>query len=865
MGLRHLVNSPKKIALAAALACPLGAAAVPLSFELAGHVMKLPAISEAVHGEQGQFWFDAHTYDEFNETSRMMTNGDPKDKKKREYKTGIFPDPSVIGRWPLTQDNSIAIYSGSNEEGKPEILVERRSTRKAIVYEEIPEVVKRATKLREDRNEAEGVNWRGVARALVTGKGGGSGIDIQIAKWLYTDKNKLADRGLGGKILEGLLAEEISETYTREQRLAFYLSEAQYGPRTRGAKAAAEQILGKDLNDVTLAEALFLSVLPNNPSFDPRKDLGFKRQMDEYRTFVLSLKDSGLLTQEEFDLVLPKDYLECRVLRAEAECKDVNPVKVNGKREDLVMQSPYASAIASVLGEFKRYGLDITPWIWHGDFGEVEHASFGFKVYTNMDPDLSKDLAKVIRVNSGKKDPNLEVSAVVIDREGRVVAIIEKNNEFWSDTNLSTEPLTQIASAIKPFEFGMVYQEGVHTPLDELNDTRLTNSEPRNWDGYGRTLSLRRFLALSNNVITNRITGEFIREKGFETYLRYLKRLGFDISQFRTAEQRCLDRNRRRGTRIIPGLCDLRQHSLGGRDVSVLDVAGAYSTLIRGGDFSEPRIIDRIKVNGRTYVVRSSSPDKVFSPKTVRDIKYSLQTVARKIIGDDLDGKIGVKTGTCAKARCGWTAGYMEFPDKVSYAVAFLVRREDNKPMGEGVWGANSAGPFVRAFARKLAKQLPASEEVLVASASYEEVAAPKPEVYDDARLESMVSDNPSALRTAAGELRGKTYDYPANSAEYAKLTYYTLRIYSRLHEIAVRDYGADAEISRIYRDEATRIYTELVNSSPENSEYRNLARRYDPNNTEENKVEIPVKEDAGSEPAEEVTPEAPKVEEPQQ
>ena len=66
-----------------------------------------------------------------------------------------------------------------------------------------------------------------------------------------------------------LLGERLSETYSKEQILTWYLNSAYYGHQASGIDAAALVYFGKHAEDLDLAESAMLAAIPTHPDINP--------------------------------------------------------------------------------------------------------------------------------------------------------------------------------------------------------------------------------------------------------------------------------------------------------------------------------------------------------------------------------------------------------------------------------------------------------------------------------------------------------------------------------------------------------------------------------------------------------------------
>ena len=143
-------------------------------------------------------------------------------------------------------------------------------------WEDIPPVLRNAIISVEDQNFYEhwGIDLFGIARAslrnLMNGRivEGGSTLTQQLSKNLFLTNGRsgVAEKTIGRKIQEAMLAIQIERTYTKEQILTMYCNLGYMGHGQYGFAAAAEFYFGKsNLRDLTIGEAALLAALPRSP------------------------------------------------------------------------------------------------------------------------------------------------------------------------------------------------------------------------------------------------------------------------------------------------------------------------------------------------------------------------------------------------------------------------------------------------------------------------------------------------------------------------------------------------------------------------------------------------------------------------
>jgi len=141
--------------------------------------------------------------------------------------------------------------------------------RTLVHFKDIPDVMKKAVLSIEDSSfyEHGGVDYVGIARAAIhnaTGgaKQGASTITQQVARNFFLSSEQTFKR----KAYEVLLAWKIEKNLTKDQILEVYMNQIYLGQRAFGFQSAAQIYFGKNLRDISIAEAAMLAGLPKAPS-----------------------------------------------------------------------------------------------------------------------------------------------------------------------------------------------------------------------------------------------------------------------------------------------------------------------------------------------------------------------------------------------------------------------------------------------------------------------------------------------------------------------------------------------------------------------------------------------------------------------
>ncbi len=176
--------------------------------------------------------------------------------------------------------------------------------RRFIPFDQIPDTVKKAVISIEDYRYYEhgGVDIQGVLRAgianLTKGESaqGASTITMQVARNFFLSSEKTYTR----KIYEMLLAYKIESALSKDQILELYMNQIYLGQHAYGFAAASRVYFGKDLKDVSLAQAAMLAGLPKAPSaYNPIVNPTRAKIRQEY--ILKRMLELKYITQAQYD------------------------------------------------------------------------------------------------------------------------------------------------------------------------------------------------------------------------------------------------------------------------------------------------------------------------------------------------------------------------------------------------------------------------------------------------------------------------------------------------------------------------------------------------------------------------------------
>ncbi|MEZ2353684.1 penicillin-binding protein 1A [Caballeronia sp. RCC_10] len=186
---------------------------------------------------------------------------------------------------------------------------ERRSV---VRIQEVPDRLKKAVLAIEDARfyDHGGVDVMGIVRAgtvaLSNGHAsqGASTITMQVARNFFLSSERTYTR----KIYEILLAYKIERALTKDQILEVYMNQIYLGQRAYGFASAARVYFGKDLKDITLAEAAMLAGLPKAPSaYNPVVNPKRAKVRQEY--ILQRMRELNFITPEEYATALKQPLI----------------------------------------------------------------------------------------------------------------------------------------------------------------------------------------------------------------------------------------------------------------------------------------------------------------------------------------------------------------------------------------------------------------------------------------------------------------------------------------------------------------------------------------------------------------------------
>lgn len=466
------------------------------------------------------------------------------------YLTYILHEEVDLSKLDTELMKPTIIYDEANEEAS-KITANKME---GVAIEEIPEHVINAVLSIEDHRfyEHSGIDVKGIIRAAfenLTAGGvvqGGSTITQQLAKNTILTPEKTYER----KIKEVVIASQIEHQYTKDEILEMYLNQIYFGHGAWGIQNASRVYFGKNVEDMTVAEAAMLAGLIHSPSaLDPYKhfDSAKKRQ----QVVLVQMKAFGKIDKTGYEEALNDDI----------QLKELSdPLK--GKYPYYVDQVIYEAV--------HKYGLE-----------QDDILTGGYKIYTELDPNMQETVEKVYEeenlfTKGSNPDEEPESAAVLVDpNDGGVRALVGgRSDHIFLGYNRATQLKAQPGSTMKPLAVYTPALEEGYGIKDILPDEKTEFAggySPKNSNNqYEGKVPMFEAVYKSKNVPAVWLLNEIGIQNGMDAVERFGINLG--------------DGNRELGLALGGG----------GVAVSPLDMAQAYSALANGGIMHEAHLIKKI-------------------------------------------------------------------------------------------------------------------------------------------------------------------------------------------------------------------------------------------------------------------------------
>jgi penicillin-binding protein 1C len=478
--------------------------------------------------------------------------------------------------------------------------------------------------------EHPGFDYKSIGGAVIQGLTsdslrGASTITMQLASLL--DRNlqpKKERKSIWQKGRQALKAWEIEKSWSKEEIFEAYLNHVTFRGELQGIAAASRGLFGKDPHGLDQSESLILASLirsPNASSSELVKRVSYLNKVTDWK-----------IGEEEIRSKVRQIFLGPNSPRPR---EDLAP---HIARRLLKENPPGSSIISTLESQIQRFVLD--------------------RLVHHLLP---------LRIQNVKDGAVL----VVENQTGNVLAYVSHSGDPLSARFVDgVQAMRQAGSTLKPFLYGLAFDQRILTPASLLDDSPLDIAvssgiyQPGNYDSQFKGFVTSRIaLASSLNVPAVKT----LSLVGTEPFLSKLRQLG-------------IKKLNESGDFYGPSL------ALGSADVSLWDLTNAYRTLANEGMWSELRLIFGENTAFQRKQVFSKEASflisDILSDREARSTTFGLENPLSTRFWT------AVKTGTSKDMRDNWCVGYSR-----KYTVGVWTGNFSGEPMWN-VSGVTGAAPI---------------------------------------------------------------------------------------------------------------------------------------------------------------------------
>jgi len=594
-----------------------------------------------------------------------------------------FLPPTKAGAGPL---QSIEVYpkkqrieSVAMDAPLLTALIEGREKRRDVPLAAIAPHMIRAVIAIEDHRfyDHSGVDVIGTTRAVFTNifgtrkyLSGGSTLTQQLVRNTFLASmwglDKARERGgvagLKRKFTEWFMSVALERRLSKDKILELYLNDVPVGQRgsfaIHGVPEAARLFFGKDVSNLTLAEAATIAGVIHSPSFD--SPFQHPDRAKERRNVVLqSMASYGYISADAAD-------------RASREPVQIAPRAIES-------EAPY----------FVDY---LTQ-----ELQERTKAAGAVDVYSTLDLHLQRiaqdavreGLLKVDAILAKRKPRFPQAALIAIDpRTGEILAMVGGRSYNESQFNHVVTARRQPGSTFKPFVYLAAFERAIADGRTDITPATVVIDEPtsftfndqiwtpQNYEGkYDGPITLRHALAHSKNIATIKVAESI----GFDNIASLWRKFGIGTPP-----------------KGYPSI------SLGVFEATPFEMATAYTVFPNQGTLRPLHGLLRLVNAGKDLPIDAQETKTVARKDTTFLVTNMMRSVlnegtaaSARANGFTLDG--AGKTGTTNDLRDAWFIGFT--PELLTVV---WVGLDDNQPIG--LSGSQAALPIWTQFmARALA------------------------------------------------------------------------------------------------------------------------------------------------------------------
>jgi penicillin-binding protein 1A len=546
------------------------------------------------------------------------------------------------------------------------------SNRTNLKWEEVPVQLVNALICTEDKRffSHGGIDQMGYIRVifktLLSGdrsSGGGSTITQQLAKNLYGRK-KIGILTLPvAKIREAIIAYRMEKIYSKDEIILLYLNSVPFGENVFGIEAAAQRFFNKSTPDLKVEQmALLVGMLKANTFYNPRLNpensvsrRNLVLQLMEEQNYLSRLMVDSLLklppgvNYSNYELNSPAGYFVYQVSRQADEILKVQQEKTGHhydlKKDGLKIYTTLDTALQKMAIQSVRLHLTKMQKLLDSEMkNRNTRKSWEKEMSVKNDPFWKENDSITGEVFKWTEDQNeiatyrdslwhyyrmLHAAVYMIEPgTGNIRAWVGGNDYRYLPYDLVLSR-RQIASAFKPVLYAAALENGISscTYLDneEKEYEEYSGWHPRNFDNTsGDKMAMWYALAHSMNLPTV----DLYFKTGYEALNKTCMELGLPVSKG-----------------------DYPSVALGSMDITLQEIATAYSAFANNGNIAEPVMIESITdADGKViYSNQKILSRRAIAPEIAEQMTAMLQKVITEGTGSTLRNTWQIRSGIAGK------------------------------------------------------------------------------------------------------------------------------------------------------------------------------------------------------------------------
>lgn len=502
---------------------------------------------------------------------------------------------------------------------------------------------------------------------------GASTITQQLSRTIYLTR----ERSIVRKIKEMMIAIRLTQKYSKNEIIEFYINTACFSNGIYGLEAAAKAFLGVSADELSLSQIAYLCAIPNRPEyFNPFNHP--KRALERRDKILKDMYDEGYISKSAYQEALKE---KIKIKKASSEfynyettyavyCAVEYLMRLHGFefRYEFTDEADYKAYQESYEAAYDLEKKDL--------YAKGYHITTSIKTDTQraLQQALDNNLAFATETNAQTNVYELQGAVTAIDNTtGKVIAAVggrsQENLDNVYSLNRAYQGYRQPGSSIKPL---VVYAPALmygYTPDTTVYDIDVKAAQQPGVDISGLSgsaMSLRSAVEQSKNGAAYSVLYDIKPSYA----LPFLTQMKFN--------------------KIVPSDYTLSA-ALGGLTygATTVQMASGYSTLVNQGEYRDPTCITSLKDADGKELYKEEKPKVVYTAEAssvMLDILKGVLTngTARSMGWSSVsDITAAGKTGTTNDSKDGWFCGVTPY-----YSVAVWIGYDSPRTL-ESLYGSS--------------------------------------------------------------------------------------------------------------------------------------------------------------------------------